>query len=81
MQEVSTKIGGHLVMADDDQMMREEDGADHPINGRARRQARCGRASAGCHEPVGAAGLLDRGRGSEDDPLSLQPPSRGRAAC
>lgn len=49
-------------------------------NGRARRQARCGRASAGRHEPVGTAGLLDRRRGSEDDPLSLQPPSgRGSA--
>ena len=49
-------------------------------NGRARRQARCGRASAGCHEPVGTAGLLDRGRGSEDDPLSLQP-STGRGSA
>ena len=39
-------------------------------NGRARRQARGGRAAAGRHEPVGTAGLLDRGRGSEDDPLS-----------
>ena len=29
-------------------------------NGRVRRQARCGRASAGRHEPVGTAGLLDR---------------------
>jgi putative transposase len=49
-------------------------------NGRARRQARGGRASAGRHEPVGTAGLLDRGRGSEDDPLSLQPPcGRGSA--
>ncbi len=48
-------------------------------NGRARRQARCGRASAGRHEPGGTAGLLDR-RGSEDDPLSLQPPcGRGSA--
>lgn len=45
-------------------------------NGRARRQARCGRASAGPHEPVGTAGLFDRGRGSEDDPLSLRPCSR-----
>nr|GAJ37795.1 insertion element IS476 hypothetical 39.2 kDa protein [Bradyrhizobium sp. DOA9] len=44
-------------------------------NGRARRQARCCRASAGRHEPVGTAGLLDRGCGSEDDPLSLQPPT------
>jgi putative transposase len=49
-------------------------------NGRVRRQARCGRASAGRHEPVGTAGLLDRRRGSEDDSLSLQPPSgRGSA--
>jgi putative transposase len=30
--------------------------------GRARRQARCGGASAGCHKPVGTAGLLDRQR-------------------
>ncbi|WP_456728123.1 IS3 family transposase [Bradyrhizobium sp. USDA 3364] len=34
-------------------------------NGRARRQARCCRAFAGRHEPVGTAGLLDRGCGSE----------------
>ncbi len=49
-------------------------------NVRARRQARCGRASAGRHESVGTADLLDRGRGSEVDPLSLQPPcGRGSA--
>ena len=47
---------------------------------RARRQARGGRVSAGRHESVGTAGLLDRERGSEDDPLLLQPPSKGRAA-
>ncbi|MEY9460419.1 transposase InsO family protein [Bradyrhizobium ottawaense] len=49
-------------------------------NGRARRQARCDRASAGRHEPVGTAGLLDCGGGSEDDPLSLQPPA-GRSSA
>ena len=46
-------------------------------NGRTRRQLRYGRASAGRHEPVGTAGLLDRGRGSENDPLLLQPPAGG----
>ncbi|MGY4627071.1 putative transposase [Bradyrhizobium sp. USDA 4486] len=49
-------------------------------NGRARRQARCGRASAGRHEPVGTPGLLDRGCGSEDDPLSLQSSAGRRSA-
>src|SRR6516162_9917521 len=54
--------------------------AEQMLDAAALRQARCGRASAGCHEPVGTAGLLDRGRGSEDDPLSLQPPcGRGSA--
>lgn len=43
-------------------------------SGRARCQALCGRASTGRHEPVGTAGLLDHGRESEVDPLSLQPP-------
>jgi putative transposase len=38
-------------------------------NGRARRQTRRGGASRGRDGPVGAAGLFDRGRGSEDDPL------------
>jgi transposase InsO family protein len=38
-------------------------------NGRARRQTRRGGASGGRDGPVGAAGLFDRGRGSEDDPL------------
>jgi putative transposase len=42
-------------------------------NGRARRQARRGGASGGRDGPVGAAGLFDRGRGSEDDPLLLSP--------
>jgi transposase-like protein len=49
-------------------------------NSRARRQARCSRASTGHHEPVGTAGLLDRGCGSKDDPLSLQPPA-GRSSA
>lgn len=45
-------------------------------NGRASRQSRLGRASAGNHG-VGTAGLLDHGSELEDDPLSLQPPSGG----
>ncbi|VIO71641.1 hypothetical protein CI41S_30050 [Bradyrhizobium ivorense] len=40
---------------------------------RTRRQACCGRACAGGHELVGTADLLDRGRRSNDDPLSAQP--------
>ena len=43
-------------------------------NGRARRQARRGGASAGHDGPVGAAGLFDRRRGPEDGPLSLRRP-------
>ena len=42
-------------------------------NGRARRQARRRRASAGHDGPVGAAGLLHRRCGSQDDPLPLMP--------
>lgn len=42
-------------------------------NGRARRQARSGRASAGLIRPVRAAGLLYCQRGSQDDPLSITP--------
>ena len=42
-------------------------------NGRARRQARSGRASAGRDGPVGTAGVLDRERRPHDDPLSLVP--------
>ena len=42
-------------------------------NGRARRQARSSRASAGRNGPVRTAGLLDRQRRPEDDPLSLVP--------
>jgi putative transposase len=42
-------------------------------NGRARRQTRRGGASGGRDGPVGAAGLLDRRRRSEDDPLPLTP--------
>jgi putative transposase len=38
-------------------------------NGRARRQARRRRASSGRDGPVGTAGLFDRQRGSQDDPL------------
>jgi hypothetical protein len=59
--------------------MRPHFASSFQKNGRARRQARCDRASAGRHEPVGTAGLFDRGRGSEDDPLSLRPPC-GRSA-
>lgn len=40
-------------------------------NGRACRQARCGRASAGCHEPVGTASLFDRRRGSVARELTM----------
>jgi putative transposase len=40
-------------------------------NGRARRQARGSRASAGRDEPVGAAGLFDPQRRSQDDPLPV----------
>jgi transposase InsO family protein len=43
-------------------------------NGRARRQARGRRASAGRVGPVGAAGLLPRRRRSQDDPLSVSSP-------
>ncbi len=42
-------------------------------NGRARRQARRCRASAGRYGPVGTAGLLNRRRGSQDDPLPFMP--------
>jgi transposase-like protein len=42
-------------------------------NGRARRQARRRRASSGHDGPVGAAGLLHRRCGSQDDPLPLMP--------
>src|SRR5262249_19735811 len=37
------------------------------------RQARRGRAPEGRAGPVGAAGLLDRWSGSDNDPLSLLP--------
>src|SRR5690606_27731039 len=40
-------------------------------NGRARRQARSFRASAGRHEPVGASGLLLRRSGPEEGALPL----------
>ena len=49
-------------------------------NGRARRQTRRGGASGGRDGPVGAAGLFDRGRGSEDDPLLLSPAAGYQAA-
>jgi transposase InsO family protein len=42
-------------------------------NGRAHRQARGRRASAGRDGLVGTAGLLDRRGGSQDDPLPLAP--------
>jgi hypothetical protein len=42
-------------------------------NDRARRQTRRGGASGGQDGAVGAAGLFDRGSGSEDDPLPLSP--------
>src|SRR3984957_6641983 len=42
-------------------------------NGRARRQARRRRASAGLNGPVGTAGLLHRWGGSQDDPLPFAP--------
>ncbi len=49
-------------------------------NGRARLQTRRGGASGGQVGPVGAAGLFDRGRGSEDDPLPLSAAARHRAS-
>jgi putative transposase len=42
-------------------------------NGRARRQARRGGAPAGQDGPVGTAGLFDRQRGPDDDPIPLRP--------
>ena len=47
-------------------------------NGRARRQTRRGGASGGRDGPVGAAGLFDRGRGSEDEGRVDSPPNRLR---
>lgn len=44
-------------------------------NGRARRQARSRRASAGRDGPVGAAGLFLCGRRSQDDPVSFLSPT------
>ena len=49
-------------------------------NGRARRQARRRRAPAGRDGPVGAAGLFDRQRGSQDDPLPVMPTAGHRAS-
>ena len=49
-------------------------------NGRARRQARRRRASSGHDGPVGTAGLLDRQRRPQDDPLPLMPAASGRAS-
>src|SRR5277367_5190728 len=49
-------------------------------NGRARRQARRRRAPAGRDGPVGAAGLFDRQRGSQDDPLPVMPTAGYRAS-
>jgi len=51
------------------------DGADHPINGRARRAARRRRASAGRHGPVGTSGLQYRWSGPKDGPLPIPPPA------
>src|SRR5690242_11424864 len=49
-------------------------------NGRARRQARGCRASAGRTGPVRTAGLLDRQRRSQDDPLPVVPAAGYRTA-
>jgi transposase-like protein len=49
-------------------------------NGRARRQARRRRASAGRNGPIGAAGLFDRRGRSQDDPLPVMSARRDRAA-
>ena len=49
-------------------------------NGRARRQARGRRASAGRDGPVGVAGLLHRRGRSHDDPLSI-PSAQGERAA
>ena len=48
-------------------------------NGRARRQTRRSGAPAGHDGPVGTAGLLDRQRGPDHDPLPL-PPAAGHGA-
>ena len=49
-------------------------------NGRARRQARRRRASSGRDGPVGTAGLFDRRRGAQDDPLSIMPTAGHRTS-
>jgi putative transposase len=49
-------------------------------NGRACRQARRGGASQGPDGAVGAAGLFDRCRGSDDGPLPVPLASRRRAS-
>jgi transposase InsO family protein len=49
-------------------------------NGRARRQARRCRASAGRTGPLRTAGLLNRQRRSQDGPLQVTPAARHRAA-
>ena len=49
-------------------------------NGRACRQARSSRASAGRDRPVGTAGLQHRQRRSQDDPLSAVPAGSHRTA-
>ena len=49
-------------------------------NGRACCQARRRRASSGRDGPVGTAGLFDRQRGSQDDPLSIMPTAGHRTS-
>lgn len=49
-------------------------------NGKARRQARGCRASAGRSGPVGTAGLCHCQRRSDDDPLPVPPTARDRTA-
>lgn len=49
-------------------------------NGRARRQARSRRASAGRDGPFGASGLFLRRRRSQDDPLPVVPSAGDRTA-
>jgi hypothetical protein len=49
-------------------------------NGRARRQARSGRASPGHDGPVGASGLHDRRCRPEDGPLPIHPSAGHRTS-